>query len=141
MKANYQTKVNPLSVGLFPFGTMTDKEKKAWLLTAPYRRKEYEAVVDTMEMSVLYALRTLEGDEHGYVRLRRIWEQMIPTRVKLRTELRIQDGEYVIADTGKNVEDYYMREELRKIGVVPWEWQKHMTINEETGEVIFGSLR
>lgn len=136
MKANYNPKVDPLEGWTFPSG-MTEKEKRAWVLTAPYRQREYESVVDVVEMSCLYGLSKLDKDAHGSLRLRRDWESMIRALVKTQAELRMQDGEYVIAETGQNVENYYMREELRKIGVEPWEWQKHMRIIKETGEVVF----
>ena len=97
MKANYEIKVNPISVGLFPAENMTDKEKRAWLLTAPYREQEYTALADAIVISVLYALATLETDPHGAVRLRRDWEAMVKTRANARRELRKQEGEYQLA--------------------------------------------
>lgn len=135
MRANYETKVKPGTLGLLPY--MTEREGKAWILTEKYRMQEYEAVVDAIEISLLYGLAHMEKDPFGPVRLKRAWESMIRARVKARTMLRQCDGEYKLAATGKNVEDFYMREELRKMGVTPWEWQKHMTINDETGEVVF----
>ncbi len=136
MRANYQFKVNPLSAGLFPAENMTDKEKRAWLLTEPYRMQEYEAVANAIIISVLYALATQENDPHGAVRLRRVWETMIRTRANARRELRKQDGEYRLEATGKNVEDYYMREELRKRGADVLEWERHVQMDDD-GEIVF----
>ncbi len=136
MKANYEIKVNPLSVGLFPSEKMTDREKRAWILTAPYREQEYEALADAIVISVLYALATQENDPHGAVRLRRDWEAMVKTRANARRELRKQDGEYQIAIAGKNVEDYYMREELRKRGADVLEWERHVDMDDD-GEITF----
>lgn len=136
MKANYETKVNPLSVGLFPAENMTDKEKRAWILTAPYREQEREATADAIVISALYALATLETDPHGAVRLRRVWEAMVRTRANARRELRKQDGKYQLAATGQNVEDYYMREELRKRGADVLEWEKHVHMDDD-GEITF----
>lgn len=135
MQANYKPKVKPGTAGLFPH--MSEKEKRAWLLTEPYRMQEYDAYAMAMEITMLYALATMEKDPHGPVRLRRDWEAMIRCRVLARTMLRKQEGEYQLAATAKNVEDFYFREELRKMGVDVQEWLKGLEINFETGEVKF----
>lgn len=135
MKANYKDKTQP--VPRYPFPGMTDRELKAWNLVEKYRAEEYEAVVDVIEISFLYAMASREKDRYGAVRCKQMWQDMIRARVKARAMLRRCEGGYTIEATGKNVEDFFMREELRKIGVEPWEWQKHMSINVDTGEVVF----
>jgi hypothetical protein len=87
-------------------------------------------------ISLLYALSINEQDPHGATRLRRDWEDMVRCRAEARRELRIQDGEYVLAATGKNVEDYYMYEELRKKGADVLEWERAVRMDEE-GNVWF----
>lgn len=133
MQANYKPKVKPGTAGLFPH--MTEKEKRAWLLTEPYRLEEYEAYADATEITLLYAL-AMEFGFRG-VRLRRAWEAMIRYRVMARAMLRQQEGEYQLAATAKNVEDFYFREELRKMGADVQAWTRGMEINFETGEVKF----
>ena len=137
MNANYATKVKPGAAALLPH--MSEKEKRAWILTEPHRMREYEAYATAMEITMLYALATMEKDPFGPVRLRRAWEAMIRCRVEARTMLRRQDGEYRLAATAKNVEDFYFREELRKMGVDVEAWTRAMEINFETGEVTFSA--
>lgn len=134
MNANYKPKVNSASVGLFP--GMSYKEARAWDLTEKYRMMEYSAMGDVMIMSILYYLATEEG--RGAVTLRRAWEGMVRTRAEARAALRQQSGEYKLEATGKNVEDFYMMEELRKKGVNIKEWEDSTRIDPKTGEVIFG---
>lgn len=133
MEANYKPKVKPGATKLFPH--MSDKEKKAWALIEPYRMQEYDAYADATEITLLYALAKEFG--FGPVRLRRAWEAMVRYRVEARTMLRQQEGEYQIAATAKNVEDFFFREELRKMGVDVQKWWRSMEINFETGEVTF----
>ncbi len=115
---------------------MSDADLRAWKRTEKYRMKEYEATANAMLISLLYALSINEQDPHGAKRLRRDWEDMIRCRAEARRELRIQDGEYVLAATGKNVEDYYMYEELRKKGCYVLEWERAVRMDEE-GNVWF----
>ena len=113
---------------------MSDADLRAWKRTEKYRMKEYEAMANAMLISLLYYLMTKE--RRGAVTLRRAWEGMILTRAEARRELRIQDGEYVLAATGENVEDYYMYEELRKKGADVLEWERGVTMDDE-GRVRF----
>lgn len=135
MKSNYKEKIKPGALALMKFASK--KKKEAWILTEPERMQEYDAVAEAMEISMLYGLSTDEKDPHGAIRLRRDWENMIRARVKARAVLRQQEGEYQLAATSKNVEDFYMAEELRKKGVDIREWLSGLEINYETGEVIF----
>ena len=135
MKSNYQAKVKPNALKLMKF--KSKKEEQAWILTEPYRMQEYEAYATAMEITVLYSLATRAKDPMGAVRLRQTWEDMIRARVMARTMLRQQEGEYQLAATAKNVEDFYFREELRKKGVDVQEWIDGLEIHYETGEVIF----
>jgi hypothetical protein len=58
---------------------------------------------------------------------------MIESRAEIRHDLRIQDGAYELAATFQNVEDYYMREELRKKGCDVLEWERGVTMNADGG--------
>lgn len=131
MKANYKPKVNPYSVGFLRH--MSDKEARAWALTAEYRKREYDAYAYAEELSVLYMLAVEYG--FGKIRLKRAWKRLIKNRVLVRHELRRQG--YIIKDTGKNVEDIYMEEELRRRGVNLKQWIDTLEFNAETNEVRF----
>ncbi len=135
MTSNYKVKVNPASVGLFQ--GMSHKEAVAWDLTEKYRMMEYSAVADTILLSMLYYLATEEG--YGPLRLRRAWEGMVRVRAVARVDMReLSSGkEYKLEATGKNVEDFYMREELRKRGCDLKAWERDTRITSE-GVVIFG---
>lgn len=135
MQSNYKAKVKPGALALMKFASK--KKEEAWILTAPERMQEYDAVAEAMEISMLYALATDEKDPHGAIRLRRDWEGMLRARVKARAVLRQQEGEYQLAATAKNVEDFYMLEELRKRGANVREWIAGLEIDYEKGEVIF----
>lgn len=113
---------------------MSDADLRAWKRTEKYRMKEYEATANAMLISMLYYLMTEE--RRGAVTLRRAWEGMILARAEARRELRIQDGEYVLAATGKNVEDYYMLEELRKKRADVLAWERAVRMDAE-GNVWF----
>lgn len=133
MTANYKPRVN---TALFP--CMSLKEAKAWDLTEKYRMQEYDAATTVMIMSMLYYLATEEG--RGAVTLRRAWEGMVRVRAEARAALRelSSNAEYKLEATGRNVEDYYMMEELRKKGVNLNEWEASVKMDPETGEVTFG---
>ena len=128
MKANLPR----VKLGMYKvFPKMTDREAKAWSITAPWREQEYEAMANVMLISMLYYLMTVE--HYGAVKLRRAWEGMIRRRAEARKDLRVQMGTYQLAATGKNVEDYYMREELRKKGCDVLEWERGVTMNADGG--------
>lgn len=131
MKANLpNVRQAPVKV----FSAMSDADARAWERTAGYRMQEYEAVANAMLISMLYYLMT---EEHrGAVTLRRAWEGMIRYRAEARKDLRVQMGSYQLAATGKNVEDYYMREELRKKGCDILAWEKGVEMDAE-GNVSF----
>ena len=131
MKANIP-KLPMGAVKIFP--DMSDADVRAWNRTEPYRAREYEAMANAMLISMLYVLATKRG--HGAQRLREDWEWMIEARAEARRDLRVQMGTYQLAATGKNVEDYYMREELRKRGCDVLEWEKHVDM-DEAGNVRF----
>lgn len=118
------------------FPKMTDREAKAWDIVAPWREQEYEAMANVMLISMLFYLMTEEG--RGAVTLRRAWEGMIRARAEARRDLRVQEGRYELAATGKNVEDYYMREELRKKGCDILAWEKGVEMDQE-GNVSFAA--
>ena len=113
------------------FPDMTEAEIKAWNRTEKYRMAEHAAMANAMLISMLYYLMTEEG--RGAVTLRRAWEGMIRCRAEARRDLRVQEGRYELAATGKNVEDYYMREELRKKGCDVLEWERGVTMNADGG--------
>lgn len=110
---------------------MSDADLRAWKRTEKYRMREYEAMANAMLISLLYYLMTEE--RRGAVTLRRTWEGMILSRAEARRELRVQDGEYVLAATGENVEDFYMYEELRKKGADVLEWERGVTMDADGG--------
>lgn len=136
MKANIKTAQDERDELIKDVMGMSDADLRAWKRTEKYRMKEHEAMANAMLISMLYALSINEQDPHGAKRLRRDWEDMIRCRAEARRELRIQDGEYVLAATGKNVEDFYMYEELRKKGCDVIEWEKHVEMDQE-GNVRF----
>lgn len=113
---------------------MTDTDVRAWNRTTEFRMREYEAMANAMLVSMLYVLAIKRG--HGEQRLREDWEWMIQARAEIRRDLRIQEGNYELAATFQNVEDYYMREELRKRGCDVIEWEKHVEMDQE-GNVRF----
>lgn len=120
------------AVKIFP--DMSEADVRAWNRTEAYRAREYEAMANAMLISMLYYLMTEE--HYGAIKLRRAWEGMIRRRAEARKDLRVQMGTYQLAATGKNVEDYYMREELRKRGCDVLEWEKHVDM-DEAGNVRF----
>lgn len=128
MKANIR-KDPPMILRQFP--DMTEAEIKAWNRTEKYRMMEHEATANAMLISMLYYLMTEEG--RGAVTLRRAWEGMIRCRAEIRRDLRVQEGRYELAATGQNVEDYYMREELRKKGCDILEWERGVTMDAQDG--------
>lgn len=113
------------------FPDMTEADAKAWIRTTKWRMQEYEAVANAMLVSMLYSQMVHRG--HGELRLRQDWEWMIESRAEIRHDLRIQDGAYELAATFQNVEDYYMREELRKKGCDVLEWERGVTMDAEGG--------
>lgn len=115
---------------------MSDADLRAWKRTEKYRMKEYEATANAMLISLLYALSINEQDPHGATRLRRDWEDMVRCRAEARRDLRVQMGTYELAATGKNVEDYFMYEELRKKGADVLAWERAVRMDEE-GNVWF----
>jgi hypothetical protein len=117
------------AVKIFP--DMSEADIRAWNRTEPYRAREYEAMANAMLISMLYYLMTEE--HYGAIKLRRAWEGMIRYRAEARKDLRVQMGTYQLAATGKNVEDYYMREELRKKGCDILEWERGVTMNADGG--------
>ena len=128
MKANIRQEP-PAILRAFP--KMTEAEIKAWDRTEKYRMQEYEAVANAMLISMLYYLMTEE--HYGAVKLRRAWEGMIRNRAEIRRDLRVQEGAYKLAATYRNVEDYYMREELRKKGCDVLEWERGVTMDAHEG--------
>ena len=102
--------------------------------------REYDAMATVMIMSMLYYLATNEKDPHGAVRLSQDWEGMVRVRAEARAALReLSSGAgYTLMATGKNVEDYYMREELRKKGCDILAWEKGVQMDAE-GNVSFAA--
>lgn len=131
MKANIKTAQDERDEYIKDVMGMSDADLRAWKRTEKYRMREYEATANAMLISMLYVLTTKRG--HGAQRLREDWEWMIEARAEARRELRIQDGEYVLAATGENVEDFYMYEELRKKGADVLEWERGVTMDAEGG--------
>ena len=122
------------AVKIFP--DTSDADVRAWNRTEAYRMREYEAMANAMLISMLYVLATKRG--HGAQRLREDWEWMIEARAEARRDLRVQAGTYQLAATGKNVEDYFMREELRKKGCDILAWEKGVEMDAE-GNVSFAA--
>lgn len=133
MKAHVR-KEPPAILRAYP--EMTEADIKAWNRTEKWRMEEYEAMANAILISVLYALSINEQDPHGAKRLRRDWEDIIRCRAEARRDLRVQMGTYELAATGKNVEDYYMYEELRKKGADVLAWERAVRMDEE-GNVFF----
>lgn len=138
MIANYKNRGITPSAG-FIMG-MSAKEARAWDMTEAYRMREYDAIATATIMSILYYLATKEEDPHDLVSLRQDWEGMVRVRAEARAALReLSSGaDYTLMATGKNVEDYYMMEELRKMGVNLKQWEDSTQIDPKTGEVTFG---
>ena len=133
MKANIRTAQDERDDYIKDVMGMSDADLRAWKRTEKYRMKEYEATANAMLISLLYALSINEQDPHGAKRLRQDWEGMIRCRAEARRDLRVQEGRYELAATGKNVEGYYMREELRKKGADVLEWERGVTMDAEGG--------
>ena len=136
MKANIKTAQDERDEYIKDVMGMSDADLRAWKRTEKYRMREYEAMANAMLISLLYYLMINEQDPHGAKRLRRDWEDMIRCRAEIRRDLRVQEGNYELAATFQNVEDYYMREELRKRGCDVIEWEKHVEMDQE-GNVRF----
>lgn len=130
MKSHIRTEP-PAILQQFP--DMTEAEIKAWNRTEKYRMAEHEAMANAIIISMLFHFATKDKDPHGAIRLRQDWEGMIRCRAEARRDLRVQEGRYELAATGKNVEDYYMLEELRKKGCDVLEWEKGVTMDAEGG--------
>ena len=135
MKANYKPKVNPFSAGFLSH--MSDREARAWVITEPWRRKEYDDYAYAVELSTLFMLAVEFG--FGKERLRRAWEALIRNRVEVRRVLRGQN--YELSGTGCNIEDHYMEEELRKRGVDLRAWLDGVTFDQEGNEVTFNETK
>jgi hypothetical protein len=138
VKANYKNRGIAPTAG-FIMG-MSAKEARAWDMTEAYRMREYDAIATAMIMSILYYLATKEEDPHDLVSLRQDWEGMVRVRAEARAALREMSSgaDYTLTATGKNVEDYYMMEELRKMGVNIKQWEDSAQIDPKTGEITFG---
>lgn len=67
------------------------------------------------------------------------WEALIRNRVEVRKVLRGQN--YELSDTGCNIEDHYMEEELRKRGVDLRAWLDGVTFDQEGNEVTFNETK
>ena len=68
--------------------------------------------------------------------LREIFEDMIRTRVEYRNFFRGDD--YVLQETGKNIEDTAILHDLMAIGVDLKAWENGIEYDTVTGEVTFG---
>ena len=68
--------------------------------------------------------------------LREIFEDMIRTRVEYRNFFRGDD--YVLQETGKNIEDTAILHDLMAIGVDLKAWEDGIEYDTVTGEVTFG---
>lgn len=136
MKANlpnqHQSRQGVLTKKVFP--DMSDTDMRAWWRTEKWRLQEYEAISNAFLISMLYTLAIKRG--HGAKRLREDWEWMVEARIAVRHALRQQDGQYELAATNKNVEDFFMREELRKRGCDVMEWERHVHMDDQ-GHVEF----
>ena len=93
---------------------------------------QYAAAVDA---TLLLSLHKTEG--YGKIKLRRIYEDVIRTRVEYR--LFYRDGShYEEQITGRNAEDEAIVKELLSIGVDIKAWEAEtMDIDSKTGEVRF----
>lgn len=110
------------------FPDMQEADVRAWIRTTKWRLKENEAMANVMLISMLFYLMTEE--HYGAIKLHRAWEGMIRLRAEARKAMRQQDGAYTLEHTGRNVEDFYMREELRKKGCDVLEWEQGVTMDE-----------
>ena len=68
--------------------------------------------------------------------LREIFEDMIRTRVEYRNFFRGDD--YVLQETGKNIEDTAILHDLMAIGMDLKAWEDGIEYDTEPGEVTFG---
>ena len=90
-----------------------------------YRKEEDKRLADLEEVLILaeecFLLAAYR--EYGFAAIRghRLWKAAFELREEARTSLRA-GGHYEDAGMGKNVEDYAIQEELRKIGISVRKW-------------------
>ena len=91
----------------------------------------YGTVVDATMLMALHRRYHLTAPK-----LREIFEDMIRTRVEYRNFFRGDD--YVLQETGKNIEDTAILHDLMAIGVDLKSWEDGIEYDAVTGEVTFG---
>lgn len=141
MKSNYFNRMQNIRVGRkamndYLIRTSVDKQMDKRLeehKAAIWKEMmQYAAAVDA---TLLLSLHKTEG--YGKIKLRRIYEDVIRTRVEYR--LFYRDGShYEEQITGQNAEDEAIVKELLSIGVDIKAWEAEtMDIDSKTGEVRF----
>lgn len=141
MKSNYFNRMQNVRVGRkamndYLIRTSVDKQMDKRLeehKAAIWKEMmQYAAAVDA---TLLLSLHKTEG--YGKIKLRRIYEDVIRTRVEYR--LFYRDGShYEEQITGQNAEDEAIVKELMSIGVDIKAWEaEQMQIDDKTGEVRF----
>lgn len=118
------------------------------MLLLQFRDAEWEKFLEeergdlcrvVMETMLLAAARRYHLAENG---MKALYEDALVLINEARAQFREYGTEagngYEICRTGKNVENYAIREELRKLGVDVANWESEVECNAETGEVVIG---
>lgn len=110
-----------------------------------FRDKEWEAYLDEergdlcqviMETMLYAAAQRYHLGENGCKALYLDSLRLINESRALMREYGTEAGNaYEIKRTGKNVENYYIREELRKMGINVGDWERAIECDVITGEV------
>ena len=95
------------------------------LVQDAYKREEEKKLADFAEALILaeecFLLAAYRVYGYAEIRGYRLWKEAFELREEARTSLRA-GGHYEDAGMGKNVEDYAIQEELRKIGISVRKW-------------------
>lgn len=125
MKSNYQNRLAErdrprVDMRRYEARVMVDE-----LVQDAYKREEEKKLADFAEALILAEESFLLAAYrvYGYAEIRgyRLWKEAFELREEARTSLRA-GGHYEDAGMGKNVEDYAIQEELRKIGISVRKW-------------------
>ncbi len=127
MKSNYQNRLAErdrprVDMRRYKARVMVDE-----LVQDAYRREEDKKLADFAEALILaeevFLLAAYRVYGFAAIRGYRLWKEAFEIRKEAEVSLRA-GGRYEDAGMGKNVEDYAIQEELRKIGINVRKWHE-----------------
>lgn len=125
MRSNYQNRLAErdrprVDMRRYEARVMVDE-----LVQDAYKREEEKKLADFAEAMILaeeiFLLAAYRVYGYAEIRGYRLWKEAFELREEARMSLRA-GGHYEDAGMGKNVEDYAIQEELRKIGINVRKW-------------------